>query len=316
MKNVIDYVTKHLQTADTFLIFDRYYSDSIKEITRTSRAGTNGSRQHQLSLFTPLPAKTVCLTVTQNKLQLITLICMYLRECCEQLPQNGRLLVITGAEPIPVEICNGSIQERPDLRTTHEEADVIIIQQVVYLASAGKSNIHVLADDTDVFVLLLHHYHTKELTCKLMMIGTSPGRKRINTPATLEEHSHIIGDLLAAHALSGCDTTSTLYGIGKCTVLRVLKSGRSVEKLGHIDEHDADVLLQCTAFIAACYGYTDETDMTAVRFKFWTSKMGNHKISCAPKLCVFNCYHLLQRLPATHAQSPLTGCYLEKCTSS
>ena len=49
-------------------------------------------------------------------MQPISLICMYLREWCEQLPQNDRNLVITGAEPLLVEICNTNIQELPDLR--------------------------------------------------------------------------------------------------------------------------------------------------------------------------------------------------------
>lgn len=156
IKNLVDYIASHLKIADTYLIFDRYFENSIKEITRTSRAGKNASRQHQLSMLTPLPPQKVCLTVTKNKVQLINLICEYLRQQNDLLPQNGKVLVVTGAEPTPMEICNGSVQERPGLRTTHEEADVIIVQQVVHLANTSKSSIRVIADDTDVFVLLLH----------------------------------------------------------------------------------------------------------------------------------------------------------------
>ena len=80
VQNLMDYTTRHLQIADTYLIFDRYYENSIKEATRTSRAGKNASRHHQLSMLTPLPPQKVVLTVTQNKLQLIKLICAFLRE--------------------------------------------------------------------------------------------------------------------------------------------------------------------------------------------------------------------------------------------
>ena len=282
--NVMHYVIARLKEADTLLIFDRYYVDSIKEGTRTSRAGSNASRQHQLSMSTPLPPKNVCLTVSKNKLQLITLICIYLREWSKQLPQNGRKLVVTGPDSIPIEICNANTQERLDLQTTHEEADVIIIKQVVVLAYSGKHNIHVVADDTDVFVLLLHYYQLKELTCKLMMVATTADRKCIDIPATVEKHSAIIGNILTAHALSGCDTTSALCGIGKLTVLKVLKSGKTVESLGNVQVHEKDILLQCTAFIAACYGHSDETDMTTLRFKVWTKKMASHKLNSALKL--------------------------------
>ena len=53
-----------------------------------------------------------------------------------------------------------------------EEADVIVVQQVWYLTSSGKANITVLADGTDIFVLLLHAYNEKRLTCNIVMAGT------------------------------------------------------------------------------------------------------------------------------------------------
>ncbi len=285
IKKMFDHIIRHLHIADTYLIFDRYYDDSIKEITRTSRAGTNASRQHQLSMSTPLPPKNVCLTVTKNKVQLIALICVHLRLWCDQLPQNGRLLVVTGSEPTPIEISDGIIRERPDLRTTHEEADVIITQQVVHLANAGENSIRVLSDDTDVFVLLLHFYHICQLTCNLMMAGTSTGRKCTDIRATAAKHAPIIKDVLPAHVLSGCDTVSSMYGIGKGTVIRVLQT-KSLDKLGNTDQNNDAILLQCMAFIAACYGYPNETDMSSLRFKVWTNKMANHKINAAPKLKV------------------------------
>ncbi len=206
IRNVVNYVAGHLQIADTYLVFDRYYDDSIKENTRTSRAGKLASRQHQLTMVTPLPPKNVCLTVTQNKVQLINLICVYLREGQPLLPRN-RQLVVTGTEPTPVEICDGSIKERPDIRTTHEEADVIIIQQVVHLAKSGKNSIRVVADDTDVFVLLLYYYNMEQLTCDMVMIGTSSGRKCADIKATVDKHIDIIDNVLPAHVLSGCDTS-------------------------------------------------------------------------------------------------------------
>ena len=105
-----------------------------------------------------------------------------------------------------MEICEGIMRDRPDLRTTHEEADVIIIQQVFHLVDVGKSNIHIIVDDTDVFILLLHYYKMKNLTCNMLMIGTSSGRTCIDIKATVEKHKDIIDNVLAAHVISGCDT--------------------------------------------------------------------------------------------------------------
>lgn len=92
------------------------------------------------------------------------------------LPHNGSRLLVTGVEPTPIEICNGDMAERPDLHTTHEEADVIIIQKVVHMAETRNKAIRVIADDTDVFVLLTHIYKERQLTCNVVRTGTSTAR--------------------------------------------------------------------------------------------------------------------------------------------
>ena len=60
------------------------------------------------------------------------------------LPKNGNTLVITGPDPNPVQI----LTDRHDLHTTHEQADIVIIQQAVHLAPTGINSIRVVADDT------------------------------------------------------------------------------------------------------------------------------------------------------------------------
>ena len=45
---------------------------------------------------------------------------------------------------MPVEIMGGKAFVREDLGTTHEEADVIMVYQVLNLVSSGKCNIHVV----------------------------------------------------------------------------------------------------------------------------------------------------------------------------
>jgi len=65
---------------------------------------------------------------------------------------------MAGLESTPVQISDMQVTPRHDLSTTHEEADVVIIPQVVHVALAGVNNIRVVADDTDAFVLLLYYY--------------------------------------------------------------------------------------------------------------------------------------------------------------
>ena len=66
-------------------------------------------------------------------------------------------MVVTGEDPCPIEVQNEERSTRYDLETHQEEADIIIVQQVLKCVGEAQS-ISVISDDTDVFVLLLHHY--------------------------------------------------------------------------------------------------------------------------------------------------------------
>ena len=88
-----------------------------------------------MSLTQPLPAQAVLLGVTVNKKQLIDFIVADLIAHKHDLVRNA--LIVTGPDPTPIEIRGpshenpqGQIIPRPDLRTTHEEADNILINQV------------------------------------------------------------------------------------------------------------------------------------------------------------------------------------------
>ena len=116
--------------------------------------------------------------------------------------------VVTGKTPIPTEF---QIL-RPDLKTMHEEADVIIPNQVVYLAYLRCCRIKVISDDTYVLVLLVHYYTDKKLMATLIMEPTSQGRS-VNFGSTVAEHRSIAPHLLSAHALTGCDTVVSYFGI-------------------------------------------------------------------------------------------------------
>ncbi|KAK3894973.1 hypothetical protein Pcinc_001266 [Petrolisthes cinctipes] len=231
------------------LIFDRYAPNSTKGASRSNRAGTNASHKHSLTLHTPLPAQNVVLTVTYNKVQLITLITKYFVDHVEDNTNE----LITAEHPIPISITNGQVRTQTNLRNTHEEADVIIVNQLVYLAARGASNITVVSDDTDVFVLLLYFYCKEKLTCEVFMQSPIASRRTVDIKATATKHSNIAEFLPGVHALSGSDTTSFLYGIGKATALKVLNSSKTLKLLGKQDVPMEDVVTEATLFIATCY---------------------------------------------------------------
>ena len=117
-----------------------------------------------------------------------------------------------------LEINRGVIIKRQDMNTTQEEADTMIVQQV---AEVKAKNVLVVADDTDIVVLMFHFCCQGDIPASTSVLIVSPirGRAVIDINATVDLHRGIIPDLLAAHGLTGFDTVATYFGIGKAAAL-------------------------------------------------------------------------------------------------
>ena len=110
----------------------------------------------------------------------------------DHLGDNDNELVITSGEPVPIVLRNGKISKRDALHNAHEEADVIIVNQIVYLTDQGARNILVVCDDTDVFILLIYFCCGKDLSCGVIMESPIPGRTVVDITATVDKHKHIV----------------------------------------------------------------------------------------------------------------------------
>ena len=287
-----DYVDKfkyhiglRLESTDVYLVFDRYKDMSTKDGTRKSR-GTG--RVHQLSASTTLPAQKIVLNVTEKK-QLIAIICSDLEndKVFHQKHTTRHKLVVTGQENKPVEISNGGIViKRSDISTSHEEADNIIVQQAIMCSKEQDTGVNFVADDADVYAFLVHHYYTENLTKAMIMESPLQDRKSTDIKATVKqlESTIVISDLLAAHAVSGCDTVAPCFGVGKATVIRVLKSKSCpLDLLGNANAPMSKVIEQATKFMAKCYGQSSCDSMTETRLTVWKNRVG--KAAKMPQLC-------------------------------
>ena len=168
-----------------------------------------------------------------------------------------------------MEVRSDALVQRFDLKTTHEEADVIIPQQVVALADMGCKTINVICDDTDVFILLAHYFAEESLSESLIMESTSRCRSSIDIGATVAKHSGIVPQLIVAHAVSGCDTVGSYNGIGKSKVVKALSVGIELNHLGDPKASLDDIVKESTHFIGACYGQKcDPSDiMSSISYK-------------------------------------------------
>jgi hypothetical protein len=92
-----------------------------------------------------------------------------------------------------------------------------------------KGQIIVKSPDTDVLVLCVHYFPSLQYTDELWFhtgafSSTKDGRRFISVHDICNSIDPVICKILpAVHAVTGCDTTSSMFGIGKRTDFKVLK---------------------------------------------------------------------------------------------
>ena len=153
------------------------------------------------------------------------------------------------------------------------------------MASAPVKAI-VIADDTDVFVLLLYFTYTGDIQSEVYMQPTDKdsSARVTDISATYQSHTSIIPNLLAAHGLSGCDTVCAYFGIGKKTVINVLKKKDiDLSALGFLDQPYENYLNQGRNFILNCYNQSKVKILNDAQKKAWKHSITKNK-SNAPKL--------------------------------
>ncbi len=86
---------------------------------------------------------------------------------------------------------------------------MVVWFQVVHHIAVDK-NIVVVADDTDVFALLLHFRHAGSINAGCIYLESPlKGRAVIDIDASVKENLSIILCFLVAHAMTGCDTVAS-----------------------------------------------------------------------------------------------------------
>ena len=112
------------------------------------------------------------------------------------------------------------------------------------------------------------------------------GSKRnvIDIGASAKKHAIIVPQLLAAHALTGCDTVAYMFGVGKATVLKVLLAGKLFYKLGDPVAIVEEVIDEATEFVGACYGSKTQESISKVRYHIWAKRTSSKKITKTPRL--------------------------------
>ena len=164
------------------------------------------------------------------------------------------------------------------MNATSEEADVIIPQQVMALADMGCTIINVIIMWRHRCVCIIRQFLCRGKPFSVIDHGTHQPQSIIhwyrgNIGKWIWHRSTI---LIAAYAVSGCDTVGCYHGILETKVVKALSTRIELNHLGDRGASLDDVMKQSTHFIGACYGQkSDPSDtMSWVRYKVWVSRLG------------------------------------------
>ena len=115
------------------------------------------------------------------------------------------------------------------------DADLLIVQKAVQ--SATTNNTVLVADDTDLIVLLCYHASLESYD---IFFRPEP-KKNMKKPRiwNIKATEQMLGPdickhILFIHALLGCDTTSRLYGIRKATSLTKFKASHTFHEQAEV----------------------------------------------------------------------------------
>ena len=201
------------------VVFDRYHDSSIKTQTRRERTSSCKTVRRVIEDGTEkLPVNWASfISSNSNKSDLSR----FLSNSLIAIPVNTAHVVTAGGFEDERRVMSNvpmSDTELLKLNANHEEADTRLI---VHAVNSSSHRIVVHATDTDVFLLLIHHF--ERIPSEELWLAISGKKKRyIPVHAVANQLSPDLRDnIMAFHSLTGCDTTSQFYGISKASAWEV-----------------------------------------------------------------------------------------------
>ena len=94
------------------------------------------------------------------------------------------------------------------------------------LDSVAAGNVVVVADDTDVAMMLLYHWKENQFDIFLLQQSVNKCWSIKNASKRIED---VKEHLLFVHAWSGCDSTSTIFGKGKPSFLNLVRKSEMIQ---------------------------------------------------------------------------------------
>ena len=259
------------------IVFDRYDKQmSIKAGERVKRGSSTALEVKIAGENTPVPRQWgKYISNPTNKANLTAFICERWCDISPEIVPAGKCVILAGGFKDGMDAMSVSAtQSQPlnELRSDHEEADTRMMLHALH-ASADHTLVVVQSPDTDVAMLCAYTYSS--LHCNELWFRTGTKDKLRYIP--MHQVARKLGPTLCSalpgfHALTGCDSTSALCGIGKKKAFEVVKTSESYQQdlaqLGANVELCMESKASCEKLVCAMYTSKDAGN-TADDTRYW-----------------------------------------------
>ena len=166
------------------------------------------------------------------------------------------------------------------------DADTMIVKCTLEYTDQ-ECDVNVVADDTDVLVLLM--YHWKQSMAEVYFLSEVKKKMMVWKICDLVTKAGqvIKSYLLFLYAWTGCDTTSAIFGHGKTSLLKRIEESKEIQQLSSlISEHSATAEQTGEAgrrLFVITYGGKQEDSLNNLRYTKFMEMVSSSKASLDPQ---------------------------------
>jgi hypothetical protein len=169
------------------------------------------------------------------------------------------------------------------------DADTLIVDTAVKAAS--EKPVTVVATDTDVFIMLLYHMPKCVHDVCMQSETASSQRHQVTITSIRRVYNHLGGtvvkQLLFIHALSGCDTTSSMFGLGKATsykkITRRGELASQIDVFGNLEASHSQITEAGMPVLAMLYGGNLTDSLDHLRYVQYLNLLATSSVRLRPE---------------------------------
>ena len=169
------------------------------------------------------------------------------------------------------------------------DADTLIVETALKLSKEGNE-VSVVADDTDILVLLMFHWKQDmgDVFFYSEATRTKQGLKvwRIRDLCA-KAHKDVVSHILFIHAWSGCDTTSATYGHGKTSLIKKIISSKDLrdilKKFENMESTPEEIGAAGIKVFILLYGGKKNDSLNNLRYAKYMQMLSQSKTTIEPQ---------------------------------